>query len=191
MRLDLCNGTVSVRLSVRLSPLSPTAGRCGGFAAVGPAVQAISIGRRAPASSSECEQCHVVSGRRKLDAGWSVSTGWYVLQSRLRALSLCVGDTVKLRSKRRCTLGVVAADNQLGYDDNVRVSRVMRTNLRAKSGHTVRCVCVCVCLCVCVCFPRRATEPRARSAPQCCPDSISDITVSQNTVHIIYNSCIC
>ena len=128
---------------------------------MGPAVQAISIGRRAPALSSECEQCHVVSGRRKLDAGWSVSTGWYVLQSRLRALSLCVGDTVKLRSKRRCTLGVVAADNQLGYDDNVRVSRVMRTNLRAKSGHTVRCVCVCVCVCVELQSPVRAAPRNA------------------------------
>ena len=36
MQQGLCNGTVSIRLSVNCLSHSPTAAACGGFAAVGP-----------------------------------------------------------------------------------------------------------------------------------------------------------
>jgi len=60
------------------------------------------------------------------------------VQSRMRQLSLGVGDTVKLNSKRRCTVGKVAADNEHIHDDKVRISRTMRVNLRAKNGELIR-----------------------------------------------------
>jgi len=68
----LCNGTVSVCLSVCLSVSlahSPAAATCGGFAAVGPAsgdIDRLLHSRRSAAAAGECEQCHVVSVRRKL-----------------------------------------------------------------------------------------------------------------------------
>jgi len=78
MRRGLCNGTVSVRLSVRLSQLSTAAA----FRAAGLQLWArragISIdsgGRTVPhsstAHSSKCGQCHVVSWRMKLNTDWS------------------------------------------------------------------------------------------------------------------------
>jgi len=57
----LCNGTVSIRLSVCLSHLSTVAAACGGFAAVGPADKGYPSVAARPALSSNCEQCHVVS----------------------------------------------------------------------------------------------------------------------------------
>ena len=65
----LCNGMLSVRLSARLSV--PSIDRCSsvrGFAAVGPAGRRYDRQRRPPCSivfGSKCEQCHVVSWRRK------------------------------------------------------------------------------------------------------------------------------
>ena len=68
MRQGLCNGTVSVRLSVCLTRLSTAAAACGGFAAVAAAIDRylLPAGRRSTAHSStacrsEGEQCHVVS----------------------------------------------------------------------------------------------------------------------------------
>ena len=78
------------------------------------------------------------SGESCCELLYPVTTLLYFLQSRLRQLSLCAGDTVKLRSKRRCTLGLLAADNELVFDDKVRISRVMRSNLRAKNGDMIR-----------------------------------------------------
>jgi len=77
-RQGLCNGTMSVRPSVRLtvclSRLSTAAAACGGFAAVGPAGRRYrSIAARptppqqrrrsSTAVSSKGEQCHAVGGR--------------------------------------------------------------------------------------------------------------------------------
>ena len=63
-----------VRPSVCLSvcpttsvPSLAAARRCGGFAAVGPAGRRYRSIAARPALSSNCEQCHVVSGRRKLN----------------------------------------------------------------------------------------------------------------------------
>ena len=70
-------GLWNCRASVRLSRHSAAAPRCGGFAAVGPAGGRYrSIAAARPARRSNCEQCRVVSGRRKLNTdlfwyGWS------------------------------------------------------------------------------------------------------------------------
>ena len=63
MRQGLCNGTVSIRLFVRMSvSVMPTAAAaCGGFAAVGPAGRRYRSIAARPAFSSNCEQCHAVS----------------------------------------------------------------------------------------------------------------------------------
>jgi len=57
--LSLC---LSVRPVIRL----PHAAACDGFAAVGPAAKRYRSTAARPALSSKCEQCHAVSGRRKL-----------------------------------------------------------------------------------------------------------------------------
>jgi len=68
MRQGRRNGTVSVHLSV------PPAAACGVFAAVGPAARryrstaARPAVSRSTARSRKCGQCHVISGRRKLNA---------------------------------------------------------------------------------------------------------------------------
>ena len=69
MQQGLCNGTASVRLSVRQSV--PPIDRCSRR----PAGGYIDRQRRPPsrtAHASNCEQCHVVSRRMKLIADW-----WY------------------------------------------------------------------------------------------------------------------
>ena len=65
---SLCNGTVSVRLSVRLSIQSVD--RCLPLRRVcccGNGGQKISVDRSSTALSSKCKQCHVVDWRRKLN----------------------------------------------------------------------------------------------------------------------------
>ena len=75
--MGLCNGTVSVRLTVspsfRVSAHSPAAAACGGFAAVGqqgrkyqsiaaePAAGAAAARGEGTARSSKCGWCHVYS----------------------------------------------------------------------------------------------------------------------------------
>ena len=68
----LCGGG-SMKLSgvcpsLCLSHHSANARRCGGFAAVRPAVRRYRSIAARPALSSKCEQCHVVSWRRTLTA---------------------------------------------------------------------------------------------------------------------------
>jgi len=68
MRQALCNGTVSVRLSVRLSTAAAACRRR--VCCWAPRLQRTSIdsgGRSSSAVSSKCEQCRVVSRRRKLN----------------------------------------------------------------------------------------------------------------------------
>jgi len=60
-------------------------------------------------------------------------------QSRLTQLNLFAGDTVKLMSRRRWTLGYIDVDEELHQDDRVRMTRLMRINLRVKLGDVVRC----------------------------------------------------
>ena len=68
MRQGLCNGTVSVCLSVSLSRPSIAACCCGRrVCCCGPGGQVISIGpHSSTAFSSKCGQCHVVRRRGKL-----------------------------------------------------------------------------------------------------------------------------
>jgi len=67
MRQGLRNGTVSVRLSVCLSHLSTAVAACGGFAALGQADRRYRLTAARSALSSTCEQCYVISCRRKLN----------------------------------------------------------------------------------------------------------------------------
>ena len=63
----LCNGRVSVCLSICLSHHSTTIRRCGRFAAVGPADRRYRSIAEWPSLSSDCKQCHIVSRLRKLN----------------------------------------------------------------------------------------------------------------------------
>ena len=69
MEQGLCNGTLSICLSVCLSD-SPSALRCCGFAAVGPVILIVCC---LALSSSRCRQYHSVSLPRKLNTDLFVS----------------------------------------------------------------------------------------------------------------------
>jgi len=58
-------------------------------------------------------------------------------KSRFEQLALGDSDMVRLSSQRRCTVGTVAADNELVQDDKVRISCMMHVNLRAKNGELI------------------------------------------------------
>jgi len=105
----LCNGRVSVRLSVCLSRRSTASAASGGRGDAAAVISIDSCGRavgavqQAPALSSKCGQRHVESRQRRLDTDlvYTVSRVVFVLSSVKRAFVLAEGLARRSRRRRR------------------------------------------------------------------------------------------
>ena len=165
-----CNGTVSVHLSVGLCHLSTAVAACGGFASVSPTGRKYRSTAARPALSSNCEQCHVVSRRRKLNTPTcsahtarccsSMSVNWNVLVSVVVVFVVAVvvvGLLVSRYVRRRVRKLQLTADLQGVAVDNDEQDEV--------SSSSSCCCCCCCCRRYRRCLSSGVT-PHASSSPQ-------------------------
>jgi len=104
----------SIRLSVHLFHHSAAALQCGGFAAVDPAARRYQLIAVWPVLSSNCEQCHVVSWRRQLNANLLLLYffGLHIYQE---SKSYVSGKTACILNVRKCMFnGLTCKIEELG-----------------------------------------------------------------------------